>query len=104
MFLRYFLDFSSIYIAAVMCFAPVVKLLKRPFVAVAAAFAVTSRISLVFAFICTFFSLESNYLFLPEVVLCFCLYYHAFKEKLSFGKAVFVFLTSALMTAVCVML
>ena len=104
MFLRYFLDFSSIYIAAVMCFAPVVKLLKRPFVDVAAAFAVTSGISLVFAFICTLFSLESNYLFLPEVVLCFCLYYHAFKEKLSFGKAAFVFLTSALMTAVCVML
>lgn len=30
LYLRWFLDFASIYPAAVLCFAPVLKLMKKP--------------------------------------------------------------------------
>lgn len=103
-FLRYFLDFSSLYIAAVMCFAPVVGLLKRPVKTAVSAFAAVSAFSLASALICSAFSLDSNVLFLPEAVLYFILYFRALKDKLSLGKSAFIFLTSALLTSACVML
>lgn len=103
-FLRYFLDFSSLYFAAVMCFAPVFASLKRPVMTALSSFAAISAFSLVSSLICSVFFLDSNFLLAPEIILCFLLFFKTVRERLSFGKTAFVFLTSALLTAVCVML
>mgnify|MGYP002624895779 CR=1 FL=1 len=103
-FLRYFLDFSSLYIAAAMCFAPVIGLLKRPVVTALSSFAAISAFSLASSLVCSAFSLDPNVLLLPELILYFILYFRILKDRLSFGKTAFIFLTSALLTAVCVML
>lgn len=103
-FLRYFLDFASLYPAAVMCFAPVVRMLEKPISAALSAFAAISACSLVSALVCTAFSLDSNCLLVPAAALFFLLYYRLLRGRISAGKSAFVFFTAALFTAVCVML
>lgn len=103
-FLRYLLDFSSLYIAAVMCYVPVIKALKKPITVLLVTFGAISVFTVICSFICTVFSLESNILLLPMVVLLFALFYYTVKDTVSVCKAAFVFLTSALLTSVCVML
>lgn len=103
-FLRYILDFSSLYIAAVMCYAPLIKAIKKPIAVLTVTFAAISALVVISSFVCTVFSLESNMLLLPEVLLLFVLFYHTIKDAVCVYKAAFVFLTSALMISVCVML
>lgn len=44
-FIRYFLDFASLYPAAAMCFAPIIRMLEKPFTAAVSAFAAISAVS-----------------------------------------------------------
>lgn len=103
-FLRYFLDFASLYPAAVMCFAPVARMLEKPIPAAVSALAAISAYSLAAALICTAFSLDGNFLLIPAGLLFFLLYYRLLRGRISLGKTAFVFFTAALLTAVCVML
>ena len=72
-FIRYFLDFASLYPAAAMCFAPIIRMLEKPFTAAVSAFAAISAVSAASALICTVFSLDSNLLLIPAAVLFFVL-------------------------------
>lgn len=90
-FIRYFLDFASLYPAAAMCFAPIIRMLEKPFTAAVSAFAAISAVSAASALICTVFSLDSNLLLIPAAVLFFVLYYLRLKDRISLGKTAFVF-------------
>ncbi len=103
-FIQYFLDFASLYPAAAMCFAPIIRMLEKPFTAAVSAFAAISAVSAASALICTVFSLDSNLLLIPAAVLFFVLYYLRLKDRISLGKTAFVFFTASLLMSVCVML
>ncbi len=103
-FLRYFLDFASLYFAAIMCFVPVARIMKSHVAAIFRAFATITAVSLVSALVCTVFSLEGNCLLLPEAAVYLTLFYHCLKDRITIWKAMFVFFTSALLISVCVML
>lgn len=104
LYLRWFLDFSSIYPAAIFCFAPVLKLMKKPFRTLLVCFMGITLVCLGSAALCMRFSLSSNGLLLPITILSFVLYFILLRKQISLPKAAFLFLMATLLTAVSVLL
>ena len=91
LYLRWFLDFASIYPAAVLCFAPVLKLMKKPIRTLLICFIGITFVCLGSAALCMRFSLSSNGLLLPITNLSFVLYFIRFGSKFLFQKQPFYF-------------
>ena len=104
LYLRWFLDFASIYPAAVLCFAPVLKLMKKPIRTILICFIGITFVCLGSAALCMRFSLSSNGLLLPITNLSFVLYFILLRKQISLPKAAFLFLMATLLTAVSVLL
>ena len=104
LYLRWFLDFASIYPAAVLCFAPVLKLMKKPIRTILVCFIGITFVCLGSAALCMRFSLSSNGLLLPITNLSFVLYFILLRKQISLPKAAFLFLMATLLTAVSVLL
>ena len=104
LYLRWFLDFASIYPAAVLCFAPVLKLMKKPIRTLLICFIGITFVCLGSAALCMRFSLSSNGLLLPITNLSFVLYFILLRKQISLPKAAFLFLMATLLTAVSVLL
>ena len=104
LYLRWFLDFALIYPAAVLCFAPVLKLMKKPIRTLLVCFVGITFVCLSAAALCMRFSLSSNGLLLPITILSFVLYFILLRKQISLPKAAFLFLMATLLTAVSVLL
>lgn len=104
LYLRWFLDFASIYPAAVLCFAPVLKLMKKPIRTLLICFIGITFVCLGSAALCMRFFLSSNGLLLPITNLSFVLYFILLRKQISLPKAAFLFLMATLLTAVSVLL
>ena len=104
LYFRWFLDFASIYPAAVLCFAPVLKLMKKPIRTLLICFIGITFVCLGSAALCMRFSLSSNGLLLPITNLSFVLYFILLRKQISLPKAAFLFLMATLLTAVSVLL
>ncbi len=98
---RCFLDFVSVYPAAVLCFAPVYKHIRSLGKTIAAAAIVLTLFCAVSSVICAVFDLDCNILMLPEMAILFLLFYLSVKKKISFAKSLYVFLNAALMASAC---
>lgn len=103
-YLRYFLDFSSIYPAAILCFAPVFNLMKKPIQTISSCFGIITLICLIASEICTKFTLKSNILFLPTILFFLFMYCTLLKNKISSQKLTFIFFIATLLSAVSVLL
>ena len=104
LYLRWFLDFASIYPAAIFCFAPVLKLMKKPIRTLLVCLIGITVVCLSAAALCMRFSLLSNGLLLPIAILSFVLYFILLRKQIPLPKAAFLFFMAMLLTAVSVLL
>lgn len=103
LFGRYFLEITMLYPAALLCYLPARQGLRiRPQILVPAVLCVVTGLDLLGALICTWFAIPSNYVLIPIMLMCLALY----AKTLSFsrGKVLYMFWTSAAITAPCTLL
>ena len=104
LFGRFFLEFAMMYPAEYLCLASLQEHLRAPRKTYAIGASAITLMGLAGAAVCCMLDMETNFLLIPLLIICFWLLRWRTDREVSISQTMFLFSVSAVMMSVCTLL